>query len=54
MIGIDMNSSEYLFWGGVILMGTAAVMAVLLTGVFFHTGRKLKKKLEQEYGKPEE
>ena len=30
----------------------AAVLAVICLGVFIFTGQKIKKKLEEEYGKP--
>lgn len=50
---IEMNSSDLLFGGGIALMGAAAVLAVVCMIVFCTTGRKLKKKLDQEYGKPE-
>lgn len=43
-----------MFYGGLITMVTAAVGMVLCAVIFTVTGRKLKKRLEQEYGKPQE
>lgn len=48
----DLSVSEILFYSGIAGMGTAAVLAVLAIAVFAVTGRRLKKKLEQDYGKP--
>lgn len=49
---IHLSESEMLFYGGLAVMAAAVVLAVLCAAVFAWTGRKLKKKLEQEYGKP--
>lgn len=51
---IEMNSSALLFGGGIALMCAAAILAVVCMIVFCTTGRRLKNKLEQEYGKPEQ
>lgn len=46
------GSSELLFYGGLAVMAAAAVLSVLGTVLFRVSGRKLREKLEQEYGKP--
>lgn len=46
-----LSSSEILFYGGIALMGLAAVGAVASAVIFKATGKKLKDILEQEYGK---
>lgn len=48
-----LSGSELLFYGGLAAMGAAAAGALLCIVIFRVSGRKLKKKLEQEYGKPE-
>ncbi|HJA30780.1 MAG TPA: hypothetical protein H9956_03915 [Candidatus Eisenbergiella pullicola] len=48
-----MNTSEILFFGGIAIMAIAAVGAVAGGAVFVLTGRRLKRKLEEEYGKPQ-
>lgn len=53
MIWMEAGGSQILFWGGAVLMAAAAVLAVVWAVVVCVTGRKLKKKLEQEYGKLE-
>ena len=45
--------SELLFYGGLAVMAAAAVLAVLCIALFRASGRKLREKLEQEYGKPQ-
>ena len=47
-----LSESELFFYGGIALMVAAGILAVLCIVIFTCTGRKLKKKLEQEYGKP--
>lgn len=48
---LGLSGSELLFYGGITVMA-ADVAAGILCAVIFHiTGRKLKQKLEQEYGK---
>lgn len=44
--------SELFFYGGIAVMAAAGVLAVLCIVVFSLTGRSIKRKLEQEYGKP--
>lgn len=53
MVWIEMTGSEQLFWGGIALMGAAAVLMVVWLAVFVVTGKRQRKRLEQEYGKPE-
>lgn len=53
MIWMEAGSSQLLFWGGAALMAAAAVLAAVWIAVVCITGRKLKKKLEQEYGELE-
>lgn len=48
---LELNQSELLFGGGIILMAIAAVLTIVCIIVFCITKQKLKKKLEQEYGK---
>ncbi len=49
---LQISMSEWLFWGGIGVMATAAILAVIFLVIFMITGRWLKEKLEQEYGKP--
>lgn len=49
---VYLSRSEMLFYGGLAMMAAAVVLAVLFMAVFTWTGRRLKRKLEQEYGKP--
>ncbi len=46
-----MTESELLLYGGIGVMVLTTVSAIACMVVFLHTGRRLKKKLEQEYGK---
>lgn len=48
-----LSGSEWLFWGGIAAMAAAALLAVLCVAIFYVTGRRLKKKLEEEYGEPQ-
>lgn len=48
-----LSESELFFYGGVGIMAAAGVLMALCIIVFTCTGRRLKKKLEQEYGKPQ-
>ena len=48
-----LSESEWLFWGGIGVMAAAAVLSVACIIIFTFTGHRLKKKLEQEYGKPQ-
>lgn len=53
MVWSELSGSEQLFWGGIVLMSVAVILTVVWAVAFSITGRRLKKKLEQEYGKPE-
>ncbi len=50
---LNMSGSEYLLWGGATVMAVSVGMGLLAMTVFFFTGRKIKKRLEQEYGNPQ-
>lgn len=52
--GIKMNLSvsERLLYGGITAMAAVAVIVAAGIVIFTITGRKLRKKLEEEYGKP--
>ena len=43
--------SQWLLWGGIAVMATAAAAAAACMIVFAITGRRIKKKLEEEYGR---
>lgn len=52
-IMFGLSESELFFYGGIAIMAAAGILAALCIVVFLCTGRRLKKKLEQEYGKPQ-
>lgn len=45
------SESELWFYGGIVLMTAAVVLTVLCIIIFNISGRKLRNKLEKEYGK---
>jgi len=47
-----LSGSEALFYGGIGIMAVAAVLALVCLVVFLLTGKRIKRKLEQEYGRP--
>lgn len=49
---IELSCSEWLFYGGIVVMILTAVLAVLRIIIYILSGKRLKKKLDQEYGKP--
>lgn len=49
MPGLSVN--EMLFYSGVALMALAAAAAVIALAVFSISGRRLQKRLEEEFGK---
>jgi heme/copper-type cytochrome/quinol oxidase subunit 2 len=49
-----LSESEIIFYIGILIMAFVVVMAIIFTVVFLIKGRKLKNRLEQEYGIPEE
>jgi len=50
MVGFSV--SELIFYGGIVVMAAACVLAVVCAIIFTITGKRLKERLEQEYGKP--
>lgn len=48
----NLCSSELWFYGGIAAMAASAVMGLACMAVFIFTGRRIRKKLEQEYGSP--
>lgn len=48
----SLSGSEMLFGGGIIIMTAAVVCAAAGIIVFRLTGKKIRQKLEQEYGRP--
>jgi len=53
-MGIRMNLpvSESLLYGGIAAMAAVAVITAAGIVIFTVTGQRLKRKLEEEYGKP--
>lgn len=51
MFGLPLR--EFLFLGGAGLMGCSIVLLILCMAVSMFTGKRLKKILEAEYGKPQ-
>ncbi len=47
-----MQNSELLFYGGILVMGIAVIIMLISLVIFHITGRRIKKRLEEEYGKP--
>lgn len=47
----DLSESELLFYGGLAIMAAAVFLAVICIVSLSITGHKIRKKLEQEYGK---
>ncbi|MBO5143905.1 MAG: hypothetical protein J6C19_00015 [Lachnospiraceae bacterium] len=45
-------SSEIIFFTGMMLMAAACVLAVISIIIFRLTGKRLRERLEQEYGEP--
>ncbi len=46
-----LTESELLLYGGIGIMALATVLAATCILIFSLTGKKLRKKLEKEYGK---
>lgn len=46
-----LSANEMLFYGGIAVMALAAVGAVIAAAGFSISGRRLRKKLEEEFGK---
>ena len=49
---IGLSSSEIMFYGGIAVMTATCVLAIICLIVFTFTGKRLKARLKQEYGKP--
>lgn len=49
---MNLSVSEVLLYGGITAMAAAVIIVTAGIIVFTLTGAKLKKKLEEEYGKP--
>lgn len=52
MSWMELSGSELLFWVGIVLMAAAVVSSVACIILFCVTGWRLRRKLEEEYGKP--
>lgn len=50
---LDLSQSELLLWGGIAVMAISTGVGIISIALSAVTGRKLKKKLEKEYGKPQ-
>lgn len=48
----DLSGSQLLFYGGIAVMILAAMLAGVCAVFFAIQGKRLGKRLEQEYGKP--
>lgn len=48
---VHLSGNELLLYGGLAVMALSLVLAVVCIAVFAVTGRKIKRQLEQEYGK---
>ena len=48
---LHLTTTELFFYGGIVLMGAAAGLALAAVGIFHATGRRLRRRLEEEYGK---
>ena len=49
---MNVSVSERLLYGGIAAMAAVAVIVAVGIVVFAFTGRRLRRKLEEEYGKP--
>ncbi len=50
---LHLSGSELLLWGGIGVMAVSVGLGIVCMVLTFFTGRRLKKKLEKEYGKPQ-
>ena len=48
---VHLSVNELLLYGGLAVMALSLVLALICIAVFVVTGRKIKRRLEQEYGK---
>lgn len=49
---MDLASCEMFFYGGIAIAAAAGILALICAIIFAFTGKRLRKRLEQEYGKP--
>ena len=49
---MKIQNSELLFYGGILIMAIAVIVMIISLIIFHITGRRIKKRLEEEYGKP--
>ena len=49
--GISLSGSEWLFYGGIACAAAAAILAAITLTVLGISGKKLRRRLEEEYGK---
>ncbi len=47
---INISLTEIFLYGGIALMAVAVFFAAVCLVVFIHSGKKLKKKLKEDYG----
>ena len=47
-----MQNSELLFYGGILIMSSAVIVMIISLIMFHITGQRIKRRLEEEYGKP--
>lgn len=50
---MHLSEAEWLLWGGIAAISSSVVLAAICITVFIFTGKRLKKILEKEYGKPQ-
>ena len=50
---INLSGSERLFYGGIAVMIAGVLLTAVCVVIFTLTGQKLKRTLEEEYGKQE-
>lgn len=46
-----LSESELLLYGGLLIMSAAVLLAALSIVIFCITGRRIRRKLEEEYGR---
>jgi hypothetical protein len=51
---LELSESQLIFYIGIAIMAACIVAAIILTVIFLIKGKRLKNKLEQEYGRPED
>lgn len=48
---LSLNVSELLFYGGIVIMAAVVMIAIAACAILSITGRRLRARLEREYGK---